>query len=420
MRQLTISPSQSAGASQQPSGGSGSGSDFGPILQAASVKPAATQHPKQPQPAASGTARDDGAAAAAGAATRADVAPDISPSTLGGCGSGVAARATDPAIGVSGTSVSDASAGVWDVASNATGSALQSAVDPQAPTAGPTADDLDSAVAGQPSRLEASMPQLDRISTGQAGRALTQSKDARSAAASEEAGTDAGATSDFTTTLAPGSAAAAGQDARAALQALSAEIQTDTAKPIESAQSHAGADSALAAPADPASTATSSAGGAFGSLTTTYVPEGRAAVATPVGQPGFGQEFSERVVVWARGGVQSAQISLEPAGLGPVGVSIQVHGHEATLVFTAQHETTRSALEAALPRLREMFAECGMHLSDASVGGRAQPDRSAPDYSPSSSEPLTEGGADRLGAPSGEPAATARTAAALRLVDTYA
>src|SRR5438132_6200908 len=259
MRQLTISPSQSAGASQQPSGGSGSGSDFGPILQAASVKPAATQHPKQPQPAASGTARDDGAAAAAGAATRADVAPDISPSTLGGCGSGVAARATDPAIGVSGTSVSDASAGVWDVASNATGSALQSAVDPQAPTAGPTAADLDSAVAGQPSRLEASMPQLDRISTGQAGRALTQSKDARSAAASEEAGTDAGATSDFTTTLAPGSAAAAGQDARAALQALSAEIQTDTAKPIESAQSHAGADSALAAPADPASTATSSA-----------------------------------------------------------------------------------------------------------------------------------------------------------------
>jgi len=64
-----------------------------------------------------------------------------------------------------------------------------------------------------------------------------------------------------------------------------------------------------------------------------------------------------------------------------------------------------------------MFAECGMQLSDASVGGRAQPDRSTPDYSPSSSEPLADGGADRMSAPPTEPA---RAAAALRLVDTYA
>src|SRR5437870_7806126 len=41
----------------------------------------------------------------------------------------------------------------------------------------------------------------------------------------------------------------------------------------------------------------------YTTLFRSYVPEGRAAVATPVGQPGFGQEFSERVVVWARGGV---------------------------------------------------------------------------------------------------------------------
>jgi flagellar hook-length control protein FliK len=177
---------------------------------------------------------------------------------------------------------------------------------------------------------------------------------------------------------------------------------------------HSDATSPLAPPVDPAGAA---AGGAFGHVTTTYAPEGRATVATPVGQPGFGQEFSERVVVLARSGVQSAQISLEPAGLGPVGVSIQVHGHEATLVFTAQHETTRSALEAALPRLREMFAECGMQLSDASVGGRAQPDQSAHDYSPSSTEPLADRGADPLGAPPAEPDGRG---AALRLVDTYA
>jgi flagellar hook-length control protein FliK len=460
MSRLTVSPttpSSSAVATQRtdpPSGGSDSASDFGPILQGACLAPAAApSKPTHPGASsqASNTASDDGAtvasdrtrsasargnsrtrstaaqpsqadaaAAAAGAlvvgtTARADVARVAPQDSLSGGGSSAPARATDRAVGVPGACVPDASDVEQEVAGNAAGSVSRSAAKPATAV-------LDGALPGQSSGLQANKLQLAGPSAGEATRAPSQvrdvGRDVNSAAASEEDGADPAVTSGLSGSAVPASAASAAQETRLALRAVSVD-QLGTAKPAQGAPPQAGADS-LPLSADPATTATPSASGAFASATTTYAPDGRAAVATPVGQPGFGQEFSERVVVLTQGGVQSAHISLEPAGLGPVGVSIQVHGHDATLVFTAQHETTRNALEAALPRLREMFAECGMQLSDASVGGRAQPDRSAPDYSPSSSEPFVESDTDRVGAAAAEPAAAAHTAAALRLVDTYA
>jgi flagellar hook-length control protein FliK len=93
-------------------------------------------------------------------------------------------------------------------------------------------------------------------------------------------------------------------------------------------------------------------------------------VATPVGQPGFAQDLGQRVVLLATGQVKSAELALNPAELGPVRVSIEVRGQDASLVFVASAAATRSALEEALPRLREMFSQQGLNLADASVGAQ--------------------------------------------------
>jgi flagellar hook-length control protein FliK len=459
MSQLTINRSQSPAATQpadQSSGADGSGSDFGPILQAASASPgtSATQKPSQavtgshprgaprgssaapkdsapPKPAQPGSNTNEqpaeaqaasaaaAAAAAASAANRGELV-EIPQGAVSGCGSSDNAGASDAAIALSATATSDASAAVAGIAAKAAGSAPGSRIDAKASTPA----ELDGVIAGQQPRPDPGAQPPDRTRSSAAPLSTIQAGQAHTSSAREDAEAGVQGSASFETGIALASAAPAGQDARAVVQALSAEIQQIGTKSADGAQSHSGGNSALSAPAEPTGTtpgsvgsaAGSAVGGAFGSITTTYAPEGRATVPTPVGQPGFGQEFSERVVVLARGGVQSAQISLEPAGLGPVSVSIQIHGHEATLAFIAPHETTRSALEGALPRLREMFAECGMQLSDASVGGRAQPDRSAPDYSPSSSEPFTDQGTNRTG----PPVEAARPVAAVRLVDTYA
>lgn len=103
-----------------------------------------------------------------------------------------------------------------------------------------------------------------------------------------------------------------------------------------------------------------------------------AKIATPVLHPEFGNAFADRVVFLAGQRVQSAELALTPADLGPVSVSIEVRGQEANLVFGASHATTRAAIEDALPRLREMLAGSGLQLANAQVGDHGRRDFARP------------------------------------------
>jgi flagellar hook-length control protein FliK len=97
-----------------------------------------------------------------------------------------------------------------------------------------------------------------------------------------------------------------------------------------------------------------------------------ASVATPIGHPAFGQDLSHRILLFAGQHVQSAEIAVTPADLGPIRVAIEVRGQEAAMQFSAAHATTRAAIEDALPRLREMLAAQGLQLTQADVGDRSQ------------------------------------------------
>jgi flagellar hook-length control protein FliK len=92
-----------------------------------------------------------------------------------------------------------------------------------------------------------------------------------------------------------------------------------------------------------------------------------AAVAAPVASSGFAPEFAQRVVLFAQRRLQQAEISVAPPELGPISVSIELRGQEATLAFTAPSQATRHAIEEALPRLREMLATQGLQLSGAEI-----------------------------------------------------
>jgi flagellar hook-length control protein FliK len=150
----------------------------------------------------------------------------------------------------------------------------------------------------------------------------------------------------------------------------------------------------------------------------TYGPS----VRTPVGHPGFGQDFSSQVVLLARGATQNAQIHLHPAELGPVSVSIQMNGQQATLSLQAAHEATREAMRQALPQLHEMFRAGGLELAQAQVGDGSSgntPWRDAP--------APRQGPFSRPGGAGGAAAGAAQTVPAppaadriIRLVDAWA
>jgi flagellar hook-length control protein FliK len=90
----------------------------------------------------------------------------------------------------------------------------------------------------------------------------------------------------------------------------------------------------------------------------------------------------------------SAKLKLNPPHLGALDVSIRV-GDDGTYVhFTSPHAGARDALEAALPRLRELLGAAGLELSGASVGGeRASRDR-PPAPAVSHAEPVERASAE--------------------------
>lgn len=87
----------------------------------------------------------------------------------------------------------------------------------------------------------------------------------------------------------------------------------------------------------------------------------------PVQDPAWDQAVSERVVMMAANKLKVAEIRLTPAELGPLRIQVAVDDGAAQVSFVAQHAVTRDALEQALPRLRDMFAESGIQLGDARV-----------------------------------------------------
>ena len=103
-------------------------------------------------------------------------------------------------------------------------------------------------------------------------------------------------------------------------------------------------------------------------------PHAQAPIDVPVKDTAWGGALGERVVVMANNQLQSAEIRLTPAELGPLRVQVAVEDGAANVTFHAQHAVTREAIEQALPRLRELLAENGLTLNQADVGEQAGPD----------------------------------------------
>jgi len=88
---------------------------------------------------------------------------------------------------------------------------------------------------------------------------------------------------------------------------------------------------------------------------------------TPFGQADWDQALGERIQWLASQKVQGAQVKLNPANLGPMEVRIQMQNDQASIQFTSHHALVREALEAALPRLRDMFEASGVQLVNVDV-----------------------------------------------------
>ena len=140
-----------------------------------------------------------------------------------------------------------------------------------------------------------------------------------------------------------------------------------------------------------------------------------------VGTPAWDQQLGQKVVWMAAGGDQSATLTLNPPDLGPLQVVLTVTNDQADAAFMSAQPEVRQALEAAMPRLREMMSDAGIAFGSATVSAGTPEQQGQGSREASGGR---HGGGQHGGVSGGEiaiaPATGTRGRATLGAVDTFA
>jgi flagellar hook-length control protein FliK len=94
-------------------------------------------------------------------------------------------------------------------------------------------------------------------------------------------------------------------------------------------------------------------------------------LATPVRDQAWAADLGQKVVWLASNDKQSAQLTLNPPQMGPIEISLNIDKGNATVSFASANAEVRDAIETALPKLREMFANAGISLGQTNVGSES-------------------------------------------------
>lgn len=122
------------------------------------------------------------------------------------------------------------------------------------------------------------------------------------------------------------------------------------------------------------------------SLAASSIQPVQVTVNAPVTQDKWADEFSQKITWLASSNKdQTAELHLNPPQLGPLDVVIKVSGDQATALFTSPHAAVRDAIEQAMPKLRDMLADNGIMLGNATVSDQQSPRDQGQSGSPRSS-----------------------------------
>jgi flagellar hook-length control protein FliK len=97
--------------------------------------------------------------------------------------------------------------------------------------------------------------------------------------------------------------------------------------------------------------------------------------------PEWNKEVGERVIWMHKQAIPSAELRLNPAHLGPVTIKIETNQDQVSVAFTAQHAAVKEAIDAALPKLREMLNAQQLNLSEVSVSQEDARQKQQPGFS---------------------------------------
>ncbi|MGJ7535784.1 MULTISPECIES: flagellar hook-length control protein FliK [unclassified Variovorax] len=169
----------------------------------------------------------------------------------------------------------------------------------------------------------------------------------------------------------PVSATTAEQLASAAQQPEAADDAQAKAAPIAAVAAATASDTDAQPPVapialqQPAAIATASSDGTNDTAATRAPVH---TIAPEVGGDKWAPALGQQLARMSTSGNHTAELNLNPAGLGPLKVTLSMGDNQAQAMFVSAHESVRKAIEAALPQLRNSLSEQGITLGQTSVG----------------------------------------------------
>lgn len=147
-------------------------------------------------------------------------------------------------------------------------------------------------------------------------------------------------------------------------------------------------------------------------------------ITAPLGSNGWANEFSQKITWMGTQQNQVAELRLNPPNLGPLDVVLKISDNQASVLFTSPHGAVREAVENALPKLRELLADNGITLGNATVSDQSSRERNAEGFMNHGSGTAAQRGTFGGDSESSDPASAATQSIPARrhngMVDTFA
>ena len=97
-------------------------------------------------------------------------------------------------------------------------------------------------------------------------------------------------------------------------------------------------------------------------------------IATPLLSSAWPEAFSQKITWLSTQQNQLAELHLNPPDMGPIHVRLDISDNQASVLFSSPHSAVRDAIENSLPKLREIMADNGIMLGNASVSDQSPRD----------------------------------------------
>lgn len=118
-------------------------------------------------------------------------------------------------------------------------------------------------------------------------------------------------------------------------------------------------------------------------------------ISVPLKNSQWGDELGSRIMWMTQHDVNTANIKINPPHLGPLEVNVSMHKDQIDVTFHSHHAAVKEALDASIPKLKEMLGSSGLQLGDANVAQHSFSGHSQY-QSPGSNQPYSGGGGQEI------------------------